>query len=81
MPMSTTATSPAYDAPGSISSPTLGNANVAVTVAFTAVPSGRPRSASSPDGTSTARIGHGAALIASMIASERGSSSPRRPVP
>src|ERR1700740_1432041 len=52
IPMSITATSPAYVFPGSIHSPGLPALNVAVARALTAAPATSPEDASTPLGTS-----------------------------
>ena len=69
-PMSTNSTTPAWPAPGSMSSPGLMRPKVTVTSARTAGPATAPVSASMPDGRSTATVTAFAALAASCA--ERG---------
>ena len=80
-PMSTSSTTPAWPAPGSISSPGLTAPNVTVTSARTAGPSTSPVSASMPLGRSTATVTPAApaARCASVAYGSR--SPPRPPVP
>ena len=54
--MSTNSTTPAWPAPGSMSSPGLTAPKVTVTSARTAGPATAPVSASMPDGRSTATV-------------------------
>ncbi len=81
MPMSITSSWPQRSAPGYMSWPIFGNANVAVTVARTAWPSGRPLSADRPDGRSIASTGRPAALMASIMAANTPATGVLSPVP
>ncbi len=79
--MSTTRTSPASSAPGRTTTPVFAASNVTVIAATTAAPSVAPDAPSTPDGTSTATTGAGAAFIASIAAAHSSSGAPRNPVP
>ena len=67
--------------PGYRSWPTFGWPKVAVTVARTAAPSGRPVSAESPEAMSTASTGAPHALIASIAAPATPATGALSPVP
>jgi hypothetical protein len=81
MPMSATSTSPAWKRPGATTSPTFGACIVTVTSAATAAPAISPVEASTPDGTSTATIGTGDALMRSIVSAASSRGAPWKPVP
>src|SRR5690606_37054895 len=80
-PMSTSSTRPAYEAPGSTSSPVFHAPIVTVTPARTALPSTRPVDASTPLGTSTATTGAPARPSISASPAYGSRNAPETPIP